>query len=157
MGPRKSRRQAFIRLPKAKRIFEVDHFLLSDGYRRTGTKISQPLIKEVSTGRRIEGTADGVSQLEVHFWVGSEDDAPIQSETVHLPNWWTSKIYLAAFLQMYHLHDCICIRTERLRCGPVEGPFRSLSIVSSLYSCSRAQLEETLRLSLHSVEGGSMI
>mmetsp|Transcript_2172 Transcript_2172/g.3020 ORF Transcript_2172/g.3020 Transcript_2172/m.3020 type:complete len:128 (-) Transcript_2172:163-546(-) len=83
MGPRKLRRQAFIRLPKAKRIFEVDHFLLSGGYPRTGmaTKISPPLIKEVSTGRRIEGTADGVSQLEVHFWVGSEDEAPIQSET----------------------------------------------------------------------------
>ena len=156
MGPRKSRRQAFIRLPKAKQIFEVDHFLRFPATSAMTTKRS-PLIKEVSTGRRIEGAADGVSELEVHFWVGSEDEAPVQTETICLPNWWTSKIYLAAFLQMYHLHDCICIRTERLKCGPVEGPFRSLSIVSSLYLCSRAQLEETLRTSTHSVEGGSMI
>ena len=111
MGPRMSRRRAIVHLPIAKRIFDVDVFLRRhpDGTRGSGTTLP---IQVLSTGKRINHDENGlVSELVVHFWAKTDDKEPQWTEVVHLPSWWMANMYLAAILQSYAMHDCICIQT----------------------------------------------
>ena len=153
MGPRKSRRQALVRLPVAKNIFDVHEFLVDQ---RRPNALLLPIIA-ISTGQRSDHQSSEVCELEVHFWVQLEDRQPNCTEVVLVPSSWTSKMYLAALLQSYTIHECICISTQSYQSGSVGPPFRSISIVSPLFSCSEQQLKESLRIPMHSVEGGSMI
>jgi hypothetical protein len=153
MGPRRSRRQALVHLPVAKTIFDVDEFIADQ---RRLNALPLP-INAISTGKRSHHESSQVSELEVHFWVNLEDREPYFTQVVLLPSWWTAKMYLAALFQSYAIHECIGIRTQCFQSGSVRPPFRSISIVSSLFSCSEQQLNESLRIPMHSVEGGSMI
>ena len=154
MGPRNSRRLAHIHLPEAKRIFDVDRFRQDQPFNDSNI----PSIRELSTGERnILSNPVDMAELKVHFWHDVDDKKPVYTETVGLPKLWTSKMYLAAFLQCYSMHKCICIRTTTNECSPVLSTFRTLSIVSSLFACTTKELEDSLCIHMQAVQGGSII
>ena len=155
MAPRTSRHQALLRLPTPKRIFDVDGFLED---RVSEAMARSPLIRLLSTGqRKVDRRGPGCDMLEVHFWEDSESKVPHRTEVVCIPDRWSGKMYLAAFLMTYSSHECICIQTERVACGLVSSPFRSISVVSSFFLSEKKDLEVWLRVQLQTVEGGQSI
>ena len=152
MGPRKSRRQGFIRFPQAKKIFDVDCFLEDRQSQERSPKVSM-----ASTGQRWNDPGGCFSRLEVHLWSDFESRKPHRTEVIHLPIWWTGRMYLAALLMPYNQHECICIRTQHEQCGLVDPPFRSFFLISCLFESTEKEIQEWLQSVIHEVEGGLLI
>ena len=153
MGPRSSRRLAHLQLPEGKRIFDVDGFLSREDL--IFDPFNGPLIKDISSGRRnTEETPEDMAELEIYFWCEADDFEPIHTETVGLPKSWTSRMYLASLLRFFSMHRCLCIRTVTIENGPSQHSFRTISIVSSLFVCTRENLEDSLFVSMQMVQGG---
>jgi hypothetical protein len=154
MGPRSTRNSSILNLDKSTPLVldiinEQDRVSSIQACRAPGKQEDASRLMyvcRVSTGRRRLIADSSACSLELQFWRSKNqtEDHPVLQVIVHMPQSWTSKVYLAVLYVTMTTHSGISVKKFCRSVEQVEAPFNSLNNVHSFFACDADELSNIL-------------